>query len=158
MRISAAGIKKARRDAGLCGLVSICEGGLTLRELEATAGAGLAVLLAFDLPGVACQEALLAENILEVGVIADEGAGDAEADGLGLPHDAAARDADEDFELVVGVEGSARDVGGEIQRLDGVIITDSNLTNQSSTRPRCRRKRRCQSYEDRLRRCVYIPH
>ena len=63
-----------------------------------------------------------------------------------------------DFELVVGVDGSARDVGGEIQRLDGVIITDSNLTNQSSTRPRCRRKRRCQSCEDRLRRCVYIPH
>jgi hypothetical protein len=39
--------------------------GLALRELEATAGAGLAVLLSLDLAGVAGEEALVAHRLFQ---------------------------------------------------------------------------------------------
>jgi len=43
-------------------------GGLTLRELEAAAGTGLAVLLTLDLTRVAGHHAGLAEDFIKVGI------------------------------------------------------------------------------------------
>src|SRR5690242_19467910 len=76
---------------------------LALRELEATAGAGLAVLLTLDLAGVAGEEAGIAEGLLQRRVVVAKGAGDAEADGLGLAHESAAVDLCDHLELALGI-------------------------------------------------------
>jgi hypothetical protein len=80
------GGRKRKRpvEPGVVGRLRCGDAGSALRELEAGAGAGLAVLLALDLAGVTGEVPGVAEGGLEVGVEADEGAGDAEADGLGL--------------------------------------------------------------------------
>src|SRR5262245_1577021 len=76
---------------------------LALRELEAAAGAGLAVLLTLDLASIAGEEAGVAEGLLERRVVVAKGAGHAEADGLGLAHESAAVDLSDHLELALGV-------------------------------------------------------
>src|SRR5690606_37969812 len=82
-----------------------------LRELEAFARLGAAVLLALDHTRVARDEAGRAEGRLQGGVERDEGAGDAEADGLDLTRDAAARGVDDHVELARRVRHRER--GGQ---------------------------------------------
>ena len=60
-------------------------------------------LQVFDLARVAGEEPVLTEGVLEGGVVVLEGAGEAQADGAGLAHVAAAVDADDDVELALGV-------------------------------------------------------
>src|SRR6185312_8255092 len=83
--------------------------GLALAELEAGARATLTVLLALDDARVTRDVAGLLEGRAERGVDLDEGASDAEADGLGLAREAAARHVDVD---VVTAERL-----GELERL-----------------------------------------
>src|SRR5258706_11862642 len=64
-------------------------GRLTLRELEALAGARLTVLLAFLHPRIPCEKTLLAEDSLEIGRGLEERASDAVTDGARLAGDAA---------------------------------------------------------------------
>jgi hypothetical protein len=68
---------------------------LALGELEAATGAGLAVLLTFDLTGVAAEEIVFAQDGFEGGVEFHEGAGEAQDDGAGLASVAATGDIDE---------------------------------------------------------------
>src|SRR5215204_624237 len=68
-------------------------GALALRELRSLAGLVQAGLLALDLAGVACQEALALQHRPELRIGLDERPGDAVADRAGLSRWAAALDA-----------------------------------------------------------------
>src|SRR5918911_1676275 len=97
---------------------------LSLRELEALARALLSVLLALLDAGVARHEARLLERAPEVAVELHQRARDAVADGSGLTRGAAARDVDDDVELVrrVGhLEGLADDYA---QGLVGEVLLE----------------------------------
>src|SRR5207302_2786407 len=72
----------------------------TLAELEARARALLAVLLALLLAGIAGQEPGRLEAVAQLAVVLEQGAGDAVADGAGLPGAAAAFDGGDDVELL----------------------------------------------------------
>jgi hypothetical protein len=103
------------RSAGAIRALADARGaaGSALRELEAAAGAGLAVLLAFLDARVAGQQAARLQDAAEFRLAADEGAGDAVAQGEGLSDLAAAADGGDDVELV----GHA----GDGQRLNDVV-------------------------------------
>ena len=58
--------------------------GLTLRELEALAGTGLAGLFALLSPWVAAKKASGFEGGTKFWVVNDQGAGDGQFDGVGL--------------------------------------------------------------------------
>src|SRR5687767_4981106 len=85
-----------------------------LGELEALAGALLAVLLAFLHPAVAGKELAVAERRVEFLVDLLESAGDAEHDGAGLAGEPAAVDANENVQLAHHPRCE--------QRRDGVIL------------------------------------
>jgi len=62
----------------------VCESGLTLRELEALAGAGLSGLFALLGPWVPAKEACGFEGRTKLGIVGDQGTGDGQFDGIGL--------------------------------------------------------------------------
>src|SRR5579862_1148030 len=70
-------------------------GRLTLRELEALAGAGLTVLLALLHSGVACEKALFPQDGLQIGRSLQQRPCNAVTDRACLARHAAAIDADE---------------------------------------------------------------
>src|SRR6476646_11595922 len=74
---------------------------LALRELEAGAGALLAVLLALLHAGIAREETSLLETLAQLHVVELERAGDAVADRAGLAAGTAAVDRHHDVEFVV---------------------------------------------------------
>src|ERR1700761_2923569 len=76
---------------------------LSLGELEASASALLAVLLALLTTRVAGNEAFCLERLAELGVELHQCAGDAELDGIGLSHDAATLDGGDDIEGLADV-------------------------------------------------------
>ena len=61
---------------------------LTLTELEATARLGLTGFLTLNSTRVACEEALVRESLLVLGINLHEGAGNGEAQGLALAGEA----------------------------------------------------------------------
>src|SRR5690606_1388895 len=80
-----------------------------LRELRGAAGLVQTDLLALDFAGVAGHEASAAKVTLQLGVVFDQRAGDAQADGAGLAGDATAFDGDVGIELVAAL--------GQLERL-----------------------------------------
>src|SRR6185436_8476812 len=96
------GSEKRRTAARKRRSLKICKtDDLALRELEALAGAGLAVLLALDFARVAGEQAGAAKRGLVFLVVFDEGAGEAETDGTGLAGKSAADRAHADVELAL---------------------------------------------------------
>src|ERR1700679_801745 len=81
---------------------------LPLAELEASASALLAVLLAFLAAAVAGNHAFSLERLAELDVEEHERAGDAELDCIGLAHHAATLDRGEDVECFVDVGDAER--------------------------------------------------
>ena len=82
-------------------MYAILWGELTLRELEAAAGLGAAVLLALDDAGVAGEEAGLLDDAAERGLEAGQRLGDAVLDRAGLARKAAADDGGDDVILAL---------------------------------------------------------
>src|ERR1700694_1594237 len=105
--------KKKRRPWALRFEGKTCSsfGRLTLGELEALAGAGLAGLLAFFLAGVTGQVTGLLEGDAELGIELQQGAVDAVAHGAGLGADATAGDVHDDVEFFPAVSGDERGDG-----------------------------------------------
>src|ERR1700722_1087877 len=85
---------------------------LALGELEASASALLAVLLALFATRVAGHEAFCLERLAELRVEDHEGAGDAELDGVGLAHDAATFYGGDDVEGLADVGDAEGPLGG----------------------------------------------
>ena len=83
---------------------------LTLRELELASGAGLAVLLAFDLSRVTGEIAVIAQDRFQARVAVEQRPRHAEQDRLGLSGDAAAVHLDKDIDLVGRFRGFERGV------------------------------------------------
>ena len=96
---------------------------LPLRELEASASALLAVLLAFLAASVTGNHAACLEGLAQLDIEDHERAGDAELDGIGLAVDAAARqslgiaDIGQTFDVVTTVRG-----GGIMGQADAVKL------------------------------------
>src|SRR3954470_5272400 len=78
-------------------------GGLSLRELEASPRAALAVLFAFLHAAVAGEEAGVAQGLFERLVEADERAAQAHNDRAGLAGETTARGVDQHVHLATGV-------------------------------------------------------
>src|SRR5688500_2573714 len=94
---------------------------LALRELEAAAGLGLAVLLALDDSRVAGQEALALHRRAELRLVAGEGGRDAVADRAGLAGKAAALDR-RDHVILAAALGDVEDlVDDQSKRRPGEI-------------------------------------
>src|SRR5688500_10298141 len=104
-RGSGGGNQKTRRCVAGSRFGSWCVAGsrLSLRELEAAAGAALAVLLTLLHPAVAGEKAGVAEGRLEAGVELGQGAAQAHDDRAGLAGRAAAVGVDQDVHLAAGV-------------------------------------------------------
>src|SRR5580698_7113559 len=81
---------------------------LALGELEASACALLAVLLALLTTRIAGNEAFRLERLAELGVEFHEGAGDAELDGVRLTHNAAATNRGDDVKGLADVVDAER--------------------------------------------------
>src|SRR6478672_3099137 len=73
---------------------------LSLRELESFTGTFLSVFLTLFLTRIACDESGLFERAAEVRVIFHQRTGDPVADRTGLPGSAAAKNVDENVELI----------------------------------------------------------
>src|SRR4051812_27381144 len=93
----------ARIARGPVGILTRFARGLPLGELEAAAGAALAVLLALLHAAVAGEEADAAECDLEIVVVLRQRAGQAHDDGAGLATGAAAGGVDGHVHLPAGV-------------------------------------------------------
>ena len=94
-------------------------GQLTLRELEALAGAGLTGLFAFLHARVAGEAPGLLEDVVKRRVGEKEGAGEGVADGAGLSRRAAALGGGDDVVLLGGVREDERldhEVAGRLAR------------------------------------------
>src|SRR5271170_3220010 len=89
-----------------------CSEKLPLGELEASASALLAVLLALFTTRIAGNEAFCFERLAELGVEFHEGASDAELDGVGLAHDAATLNGGDDIEGFTDVGDAEGPLGG----------------------------------------------
>src|ERR1700758_3456949 len=85
---------------------------LSLGELEASASALLAVLLALFTTRVAGNEAFCLERLAELGIEFHQCAGDAELDRVGLSHDAAALDGGDDVEGLFDPGDAGGTLGG----------------------------------------------
>src|SRR6478609_2938728 len=96
---------------------------LTLGELEALAGAGLAGLLALFLAGVTGEVTGLLEGNAELGIELQQGAGDAVGNRTGLAADAAAGDVHGHIELVLAVGSDERREGA----LHEVVVGEIGL-------------------------------
>src|SRR5215472_15464928 len=81
---------------------------LALRELEAGAGAALAVFLALLGASVTSHQTLGLEGLAKLGVELYQGAGDAELDGVRLAHHAAATNRGDDVEGLADVVDTER--------------------------------------------------
>ena len=93
-----------------------CEGRLALRELEAAAGLGLAVLLALDDARVAGEEAGLLDGGAQRGLEAAQRLGDAVLDRTGLAGKAAADNRGFDVILAVTLGNAERLVDDQAKR------------------------------------------
>ena len=89
---------------------------LALRELEAAAGLGAAVLLALDDARVAGQEAFALDRRAQRRLVAGQRLGDAVLDRAGLARQAAALDGGDDVILAVAVGDVERLVDDQAQR------------------------------------------
>src|SRR5690348_5685699 len=94
---------------------------LALRELEAAAGLGAAVLLALDHAGVAGEEAGLLDDAAERGLVARQRLGDAVLDRAGLAREAAADDGRDHVILALAPGDSERLVDHQAERRTGEI-------------------------------------
>ena len=83
-------------------------GGLTLRELEALAGFGFAVLLAFDGAAVAGQETLVLDRAAQHRLVTGQRLGDAVKHRAGLARQPAALDGRDDVILARAIATTAR--------------------------------------------------
>ena len=112
------------------------EGGSTLGDLEALAGAGLTGLLAFLLPGITGEELVFAEGVLKIGIRLEEGAGDTELDGTDLTGHSTTHGADGSVVLVGDIGGLE---GVEHLVLEGEsteVILEGALVDRDLTRAR----------------------
>src|SRR6478736_7217922 len=96
---------------------------LTLGELEALAGAGLAGLLALFLAGVTGEVTGLLESDAKLGIELQQGAGDAVGNRTGLAADAATSDVHGHIELVLAVSRDERRQGA----LHEVVVGEIDL-------------------------------
>src|SRR3984893_17414083 len=96
--------------------------GSTLAELEAGAGALLAVLLALLLPRVAGQEAGRLQAVAQLDVVLEQGARDAVPDRPGLPGAAAALDRGDDVEFLHRLGDQERLLDDHLQHFVGKIV------------------------------------
>src|SRR5688572_768838 len=94
-------MKKRRPQGAPLWMSRISSKRLTLGELEALAGAGLAGLLALFLAGVTGEVTGLLKGDAELGIELQESAGDAMGNGAGLAADATAGDVHGHIELVL---------------------------------------------------------
>src|SRR3569623_2020630 len=92
---------------------------LALRELERTAGLGLAVLLTLDHARVAGEEAAALEHAAEIRFEIGQRLGDAVTHGAGLARQTAARHGADDVELGGAVGGDQRLVAQHAQHRPG---------------------------------------
>lgn len=89
-------------------------GGLTLGELEALAGSGLAGLLALTCTWVTTQKAGGFEGGTKFGIVLDQGAGDGQFDGIGLAVKSTSAGDGLDVELVLKA--------GDLKRLEKLAL------------------------------------
>src|SRR5436305_4076151 len=109
-------------------------GELALRELEAGAGAALAVLLALLPARVAREEAGLLETLAQFHVVDLQRAGDAVPDGAGLAARAAAVDDDDDVEAVVRLGQRQRLLDDHLQHFVAEVLVQGAVVDRD--RPR----------------------
>src|SRR5215469_13106281 len=87
---------------------TLCRSLLSLRELEASAGASLAVLLALLRARITSHKTFRLESLAKLGVELHQGAGDAELDGVRLAHHAATTHGGDDVECFANVIDAER--------------------------------------------------
>src|SRR5512133_1332166 len=124
-RASAARPRARRREASV----------LALRELEALAGAGAAVLLALDRARVARHEAGLLEHRPELRIVVAERAADAVSDRAGLAGEPAALRVHEHVELAHLIDELQRLDEDHLRRLAAEVLVHRAAVDRDVARP-----------------------
>ena len=106
------------------GFLSCFELKLALAELRRATGSLEAVLLTFLHARVAGQEAGLLQGRAQLGVVLQQRAGQAVADGAGLAGAAAADNVDNNVELAFGAGEHQRAAGEQLQGVEADVIVD----------------------------------
>src|SRR5687767_10079419 len=110
--------------------------GSALGELEAGAGALLAVLLALLHARVAREEAGLLESLAQLEVVHLQRTGDPVADRAGLAARAAAVDGDDDVELVDGLRQGERLLDDHLQHFIAEVVVERAAIDRDRARSR----------------------
>src|ERR1700722_8229759 len=114
---------KGQPQSNLVSRISHLRSGLPLRELEASASALLAVLLAFLAARIACDHTVGLQRLAQLNVELHQCAGNAELDSIGLAVDAAALDRGQDVEGLIDVGNAERLLGcGALRRRHEVLL------------------------------------